>query len=602
MTPDAPGMPTGDQLVVFGILAGALALFIWDRWRYDLVALLALVASVVLGVVPGEKAFAGFADTAVVTVAAVLVLSTAIRNSGIIDTALRPLAPLLRGPDAQVLVLAGMVATLSAFMNNVGALAVFLPVALRVAQRTGRSPAELLMPLSFASLLGGLITLVGTPPNILISGVRRDMLGEGFAMFDFAPVGLGVTAAGLAVVAVGWRLLPRHRRGQGDPQDKFRIEDYMMEVRLPASSPFVGRTVRQLEDEGEGDVTVAAVVREGFRRYVPHGHWTLLAGDILLLEGDPTIVKRVADAAGLVLADDGDDTPPVAAGDEGYGVVEAVVTETASVVGCSPAELRLRQRYGVNLLAIGRRDRTTITRLKRVKLQPGDVVVLQGPLAEMPETLAALGCLPLAERNLQLGRRRNLLLPAAVMAAAVLLASLDVLPIGVAFVAAVLALVLADGLSLREVYASVEWPVVVLLGALIPVSNALRDTGGTEVIAGWLSLAVSGIPPVAALALIMAATMLVTPVLNNAATVLVMAPIGAGLAQRLGLSPDAFFMAVAVGASSDFLTPIGHQSNTLVMGPAGYRFGDYWRLGLPLSLTVLAVGVPLIAVVWPLQG
>ncbi|MFC7334663.1 SLC13 family permease [Rhodocista pekingensis] len=594
-------MPTGDQLIVFGILAGALALFIWDRLRYDLVAMLALVAAVVLGVVPGEKAFSGFSDTAVVTVAAVLVLSTAIRNSGLVDAALRPLGPLLRGPDAQVLILAGMVATLSAFMNNVGALAVFLPVALRVAQRSGRSPAELLMPLSFASLLGGLITLVGTPPNILISGVRRDMLGEGFAMFDFAPVGLGVTAAGLLIVAVGWRLLPRHRRGQGDPQDKFRIEDYTMEVRLPEGSPFVGRTVRQLEDEGEGDVTVAAVVREGFRRYVPHGHWTLLADDILLLEGDPTIVKRVADAAGLVLEDDGDDTPPLAAGD-GYGVVEAVVTETSPVVGCSPAELRLRHRYGVNLLAIGRHDRTAITRLKRVKLQPGDVIVLQGPLADMPDTLAALGCLPLAERNLQLGKPGNRVLPAAVMAAAVLLAALGLLPVAVAFVAAVLVLVLTRALALREVYGSIEWPVIVLLGALIPVSNALRDTGGTEVIAGWLSLAVSGVPPVVALALIMAATMLVTPVLNNAATVLVMAPIGVGLAQHLGLNPDPFLMAVAVGASSDFLTPIGHQSNTLVMGPAGYRFSDYWRLGLPLSLTVLAVGVPLIALVWPLTG
>ncbi|WP_225889904.1 SLC13 family permease [Indioceanicola profundi] len=590
---------TADQTIVFIILGGTLGLFIWNRWRFDVVALVALLSSVVLGVVPADEAFAGFSDPAVVTVAAVLVLSAAIRSSGFLDMALKPLLPRLTHPDVQVFVLAGMVALLSGFMNNVGALAVFLPVALRVAQRTGRSPAALLMPLSFASLLGGLITLIGTPPNLLISGVRRDMLGEGFGIFDFAPVGIGVTLAGLVIITFGWRLIPTDRRGRGAPEDTFRIEDYTTEVRVPPTSPFVGRTVADLEEEGEGDLTVSTIIRDRMREYVPHGHWIILSDDILLLEGDPSVVKRVADAAELALVGGEEIAADPSGG--GYGVMEAVVTDSSPIIGSSPAQLQLRRRHGVNLLAIGRRDRTEISRLNRSKISAGDKLVLQGRLEGMPETLSTLGLLPLAERNLRLGQPRHLWLPAAVTGAAVIVATTGLLPVSVTFLAAVVALVVSGTLPLKEAYGAVEWPVLILLAALIPVSEALQTTGGTELLAGALAEGMRALPPVGALALILGATMLVTPVLNNAATVLVMAPIGVGLAGQLGLNPDPFLMAVAVGASCDFLTPIGHQSNTLVMSPAGYRFGDYWRLGLPVSLTVLAVAVPLIAWTWPLS-
>ncbi len=592
-------LPAADQLIIFAILLGTLVLFVWDRWRYDVVALIALFVSVITGVVPARDAFQGFADPAVVTVAAVLVLSGAIRSSGLLDVILRPILPKLKQPDVQVISLSFMVAALSAFMNNVGALAIMLPVALRVAQRTGRPPAALLMPLAFASLLGGLVTLIGTPPNILISAIRHDMVGEGFTMFDFTPVGLGVALAGVVVIGFGWRLIPINRRGERAGEDKFRVEDYTTEVRVPPTSPYVGRNIGSLEALGGGDVTVAAIFRENYRRYVPHGHSMLQADDILLLEGDPLAVKQVVDAAKVELVG-GAEAPHDPSGD-GYGVVEAVVTTSSPLVGTSPAELGLRRRFGLNLLAIGRHDRRAITRLKSVRLRPGDVLVLQGRLAAMPDTLGELGCLPLAERNLRLGRPRWLWLPALAMGVAVLASALNIVPVSIAFLGAVLVLLMAGALPLKDAYSSVDWPVIVLLGALIPVSEALRTTGATDLIAGLLAQATTGLPPIAALALILVATMLITPVLNNAATVLVMAPIGGGLAQNLGLSPDAFLMAVAIGASCDFLTPIGHQSNTLVMGPAGYRFGDYWRLGLPLSLTVIAVALPLIAIFWPMR-
>jgi len=590
-------MPDLPQLTVFAILAISLALFIWERWRYDVVALLALLAAVLTGVVPASAAFSGFSDPAVVTVAAVLVLSGAVRNSGIMDVVLRPVLPRLKSPTLQVLALTLLCAALSAFMNNVGALALMLPVAIRIAQRHNQSLATLLMPLAFASLLGGLVTLVGTPPNILISAIRQDLTGEGFSMFDFTPVGLGVALAGIVILVLGWRLIPRNRRGTGAADQPFRVEDYTFEVRIPPGTAYVGRTVGNLEALSDGDVTVTAVIRENVRRYVPHGHWTLLADDILLLEGEPSVVKRVADLARLELVGGGE---PFTPSGDGYGVVEAVVTTSSPLIGVTPAELGLRRRFGVNLLAIGRSERRTITRLKEVRLRPGDVLVLQGRLEALPDTLGQLGCLPLAERNLRLGQPPQLLLPSIVLLAAVAAASLGLVPVAIAFLAAVLVLLLAGVLPLRDAYNSVDWPVIVLLGALIPVADALRTTGGTDLVAGWLATAAGGLAPMAALAMVLVVTMLVTPMLNNAATVLLMAPIGAELALRLGLAVDPFLMAVAIGASCDFLTPIGHQSNTLVMGPAGYRFGDYWRLGLPLSIMVVAVAVPLIALIWPL--
>lgn len=587
---------TNDQIIVIAILTVTLVMFLWNRWRFDVVALSALLAAVILGVVPAQEAFEGFSDPAVVTVGAVLILSGAIRSSGVLDVALKPLLPRLTHPDVQVFVLAGMVAVLSGFMNNVGALAVFLPVALRVAQRTGRSPAALLMPMSFASLLGGLTTLIGTPPNLLISGVRRDYLGEGYGMFDFAPVGVGVMLAGLVIITFGWRLIPTNRRGKKPAEEQFRIEDYTTEVRVPQGSPFVGKTVVDLEDEGEGDVTVAMIVRDRVREYVPHGHWMILEEDILLLEGDPAEVKRVVDAGELELM--GGETMPADPAGEGYGVVEAVVTDTSPVIGCSPTELQLRRRHGVNLLAIGRRDRTEIKRLHQAKLRVGDKLVLQGRLDAMPETLEVLGLLPLAERGLRLGKPKQMVLPAAVTAIAVVVATTGLLPVSITFLAAVVTLIVTGVLPLREAYNSVEWPVLVLLGALIPVSGALQTTGGTELISGLLAGGMQALQPIWALAFVLGATMFLTPTLNNAATVLLMGPIAVGLALQLGYNPDAFLMAVAIGASCDFLTPIGHQSNTLVMSPAGYRFGDYWRLGLPLTLTVLVVGTPLIAFFW----
>lgn len=591
---------TLDQGLAFAIVGLMMALFVWGRLRYDLVAMLALLASVAVGIVPAEDAFSGFSDDIVVIVATALLVSAAVARSGVAERVIAPLAPHLTTTSRQIIVLVGGVAVLSAFVKNVGALAILMPVAFQLARRSGTSVSSLLMPLAFGSLLGGLMTLIGTSPNVIVSRMRGDLLGEPFRMFDFLPVGAGLALAGVAFLAVGYRLLPKARKGSAAMDAAFNIEGYTTEATLPEDSPAAGKQVAELEAMGDGDVTVTTIIRERFRRYTPSAHWQLYPGDVLLIQGEPSALERVVARAKLRLADDKVVAPEAAATDD-VGVMEAVVSGDSPLVGRTASQLHLRSRHQINLLAVSRRGERVTQRLRSVRLQPGDVVVLQGDLNTLPDTLGELRCLPLAARGVSLGRGRRGFLSVAVLAAAMALVALQLVPVAIAFFGASVVLLLVRALSLREAYEAVEWPILILLGALIPVSEAVRTTGGTELIAGWLSAASEGLPGMAALALILLVAMAVTPFLNNAATVLMMAPIAASLAQKLGLSPDPFLMAVAVGAGCDFLTPIGHQCNTLVMGPGGYRFGDYWRLGLPLSLIVLLLGVPLIVLIWPLQ-
>jgi di/tricarboxylate transporter len=587
---------TFSQAAAFTIIIGVMGMLIWDRLRYDLVALAALLTAIACGIVPPDKAFTGFSDDIVIIVGSALVVSAAIGHSGVVESLMRPLIPKMKTTPMQIAILVSIVTTLSAFMKNIGALAIFMPIALQIARRTGKPASKLLMPLSFGSLLGGVATLIGTSPNIIVSRVRGDLLGEPFGMFDFAPVGIGLAVAGVAFLTVGWRLLPRDRNS-GSSEEVFSVEDYTTEARLPPNTPFVGRSVADLEALADGEVTIATIIREDYRRYIPSGHWTLYGDDILVLEGETRALEQLVDEARLELVGSRHQPDP-RANDEDMGVVEAVVTQGSIMIGSTAQHLRLRERYGVNLLAVSRRGRRVSQRMRRMRFQTGDLLALQGRLNDMTDTLAQLGCLPLAGRNLKLGQRRRSFLPVIILAVTMMLIAAQLVPVTIGFFGAAVTLLLCRVLTLREAYATVEWPILILLGALIPVSEALQTTGGTDLIAGWLSVAVGFLPPVGALGLLLIAAMAVTPFLNNAATVLVMAPIGASLATRLGLNPDPFLMAVAVGAACDFLTPIGHQCNTLVMGPGGYRFADYWRLGLPLSIIVIVLGTALISLFW----
>jgi di/tricarboxylate transporter len=589
------------QGLTFAIVAAMMALFVWGKIRYDVVALLALVTSVFVGIVPAKEAFAGFSDDVVIIVAAALVVSAAIAKSGITDMAIRPLAPYLKSTQSQVFVLVLAVIVFSTFIKNVGALAILMPVALQFAKRSGTSPSQLLMPLSFGSLMGGLITLVGTSPNIIVSRVREDILGQPFEMFDYAPVGLGISVVGLLYLTFAYRLLPKDRRAGVSIDAAINIENYVVEACIRRDSPLVDKTAKDVEALGEGQVKVTTIVRERFRRYRPTSSLRLRAGDVLLLEGDPAALEKVVALGNLELGGKAADASAAGDGDT-VGVVEGVVTADSPLVGANLIEIDVRKRYDANVLAISRSGERITQRLRSVRFQAGDVIVVQGRFDVMPDTLKALGILPLAERDVGLGRGRRRWIPLVILLAAIGAVAFKVLPIAMAFFAAAVALVLTKSLTLRDAYETIEWPILILLAALIPVSEAVRTTGATDLMAGWLHVAAGGMPPMVAMGMMLLAAMAVTPFLNNAATVLMVAPIGAGLATRLGLNPDPFLMAVAVGAACDFLTPFGHQCNTLVMGPGGYRFSDYWKLGLPLSIFIVVAGVPLIAAVWPLAA
>jgi di/tricarboxylate transporter len=591
-----------DIWFVFASLAAALVLFIGGWWRHDLVALLMLLALTVAGIVPGEQAFLGFGHAAVITVAAVLVVSQGLVNAGAIHPVVRWMGGLRNRPVMQMTALTALVTVCSAFMNNIGALAILMPVAISMARKSGFSPSMLLMPLAFGSLLGGLVTMIGTPPNIIIATFRRDLMGEAFGMFSFAPVGVVVAAAGVAfIVLIGWRLIPKREAAAAD--ELFDIEGYLAEVRVAEDSKLVGKPLTELHRAVEAEVVVVGMQRNKRKIPAPSRHEVLREGDVLTVEVDPEQLKELVENTGLKLAgskDDEDKTEHTIS-TEDVKVVEAIVRPDSTMIGRTVRQIHLRWRYGLNLLAVARQGSRMKSALREVKFQAGDILLLQGDATTISDTLAALGCLPLADRELQLGGTSRVIPAVGIFGAAIGLTTVGLLPVQVSFALAAMTVVVIGLVPLRGAYDAIDWPVIVLLGAMIPVGAALETTGGAAMIAeGMLSIG-NTMPGWVMVPALLVVTMLLSNVINNAAAAVLMAPIGIRLAEGINASADPFLMAVAIGASCAFLTPIGHQSNTLVMGPGGYRFGDYWMLGLPVSIVTAAVAVPMILWVWPLH-
>jgi di/tricarboxylate transporter len=584
---------TWQQGAILAVLACTLAAFVWDRWRYDVVAITSLMASVLLGLVGPDAAFTGFSNPAVITVAAVLVISRALGRSGAIDALAGRLIGASGSQFAHLASFCVLGALLSGFMNNVGALALLLPLALSTARRHGYAPSLLLMPLSFATLLGGMITLIGTPPNLLISAFRAQATGERLLLFDFAPTGLALSAAGIAyLLLVGWRFLPVSRGPQ--QEEVFEVEDYVTEARVQPGSRLIGTEVGRFA-AGIG-LAVHGVVREGRYLFGRLHQAVLQVHDILLLEADTATLERVIEANGLELVERAKAEIRAHGGD--VALMEAVVLPNAVVQGSSPSSLDLRRRYGVNLVAAARQGRRFEGRLRDATLSTGDVLLLEGDAARLRAAIADLGCLPLADRGLALEPRR-IAVPIGLFAAGIGLAASGLLSAAVAFTGVVAAMVLARVIRPAQVYESIDWPVIVLLAAMIPLGDALLDTGAARLIGGSIVMIAGQVSPLVMLAIVLMMTMAITPVLNNAATVVIMAPIAISIAERMGIVPDAFLIGVAIGASCDFLTPFGHHNNTIILGPGGYRFGDFWRVGLGLEAVVIAVSLLVIPVVWP---
>lgn len=622
---------TQDQLLIVLILLATLVMFVWGRWRHDMVAGGALLACVLTGLIEADQAFLGFAHPAVVTVACVLVLSRGLQVSGAVDVLTRHVLPKQAGPVLSIAALTGLGAFLSGFMNNVGAMALLMPVAMQLSGRLNLTPGQVLMPLAFGTILGGMTTLIGTPPNLIVSGFRQESIGSGFEMFDFTPVGLAVALLCVLFIALpGWRLVPARKQ---PGTEGFDTGAYLTEVRVMKDSKLAGMHLREADAElTEADAQILGMIRNNVRINAPLSGRYLREGDILILEADVESLTGVVGALGLALEEaessskeeaqasdkqppeqdegaDAEGLPPDAdrreedaessSNGDGMILMELVVRTESVLQGRSARDIQLRSRYGLNLLAVSREGARVRSRLSTMKIKGGDLLLMQGAEETLREFAADNGCIPLAERELHMPERGKALAATLIMLASVVAAAFALLPTAIAFAAGVLASMVMRTVPLRSVYEAIDWPVIILLGALMPVASVMETTGTATLVAELLLEHVVQGSTLAALALILTLTMLISSVVNNAATAAAMCPIALGTAATLGAQADAFLMAVAIGASCAFLTPVGHQNNTLILGPGGFRFGDYWRLGLPISVLVVVIAVPLLWVVWP---
>lgn len=606
---------TTAQILILVILLVAAAMFLWDRWRHDMVAMCALFACLVTGLVPAAEAFSGFGHPAVITVACILILSSGLKNSGAVDALTRHVVPASAGPTLTITVLTALAAVLSSFMNNVGALALLMPVAIQVANKQSLPPGRVLMPVAFGAIFGGITTLIGTPPNLIIAGFRQQAGGSSFGMFDFAPVGLPVAIAGVLFMGlIGWRMVPARKPAGAEG---FDTGAYLTEAYVPEGSATATKTLREIDKAIEEiDAQVIGVVRNDVRVTAPSRGWVVRTGDILIIEADAAALTDALSTLALKLveakippapaATDTATTEDTAApgAEKKPAVDEMALTELAVLpgsllVGRSASDVLLRTRYGINLLAVSRQGQRLTARLRVLSLAAGDVLLMQGSPEALSDFASTSACVPLAQRELRIPDKRMAWIASGIMAAAVI-ASICGVPAEIAFAVGVLVSMVFRTVPPRTAYESVDWPVIVLLAALMPVAAAIETTGTADVIARLLLENIAGGNAIFALIALMIVTMILSDLMNNAATAAVMCPIAIGAANQLGVSPDAFLMGVALGASCAFLTPIGHQNNTLILGPGGFRFGDYWKLGLPLEILTLVVGVPLLLIVWPL--
>jgi di/tricarboxylate transporter len=587
---------TTQQILAFSVIALMMAVFIWDRFRYDVVACCALVLAVTLGVVPADQAFSGFSDDIVIIVGSALVVSAGVARSGVVDMAIKKFFPNLDTLHTQLALLMIVVAVLSAFIKNIGALAIMMPVAFQFAKKSGASPSKYLMPMAFSALLGGLMTQIGTSPNIVVSRIREELTGTSFTMFDFTPMGGILCIVGIIFLIFFHWLVPARTKQNNSLEEAVEIKNYTSEVAVTDQSPLIEKPMSDLIKLGDGEVIATAVLR-GTARMSPFPDLVLRDGDVVLLEGPSAALDRIVSGgklqlSGRPLKENGQNQADVIS-------VEAIISQESPLRGLSAKELALSYTRGVNLLAISRHGERLKQRLGSLTLAAGDVLVLQGSRKSLPAVMQDFALLPLAQREVLLGTKRRAFIPLVILVLAMATTAVGLAPVPVAFFAAALGMVVFRAIPLADFYKSVDGPILVMLAALIPVSDSLRTTGGSELIAGWLGNAAATLPAWGALGLILVTAMAVTPFLNNAATVLVMGPIAAGFATNLGFQPEAFLMAVAIGAGCDFLTPVGHQCNTLVFGPGGYRFSDYPRLGLPLSCLIILVSVPALLWIWP---
>ena len=631
---------TIDQIVIFSIIMLTFGLFVFSKWRYDIVSIIALcvlfIADLILGsdksslIMDPSDIFAGFSHPAVITVAAVLIISRALYNSGVVDLISRKIAPFSNTQLSHIASLSGVVSICSGIMNNVGALALMLPVAIKTSIKQKRSPSIILMPLAFASILGGMITMIGTPPNIIIANFRQthqqslkvDAMADrgseaasylksknidveyfepsAFGMFDFTPVGILIAIIGVIFIAlIGWRLIPKDCYKKPGEGSLFSIDEYITEIRIPSGCKFIGLRVGEIENFTQDRISIFGFINKKNNVKSIRSDEIIEEGDSFLIKSDPVELKSMMNEYIIRFTKKMRERIDKLK-DEDTIFKEVLITPGSQLENRDRTYLRRRTSNSLVLMAVARQDKPIRKSLGKIKFRVGDVLLLQGNIDNLNDNISSLNLLPLQNREIEIGVFSKVGLSVLIFLGAILLSIFGILPTTLAFVVAILLYCFTGILPVRELYQEIDWPIIVLLGAMIPVSNALETTGSSQLLARFLVNMTEGYPIWLILALIMIITMCLSDIVNNAATALIMAPISAGIAMSIGVSIDPFLMAVAVGASCAFLTPIGHQCNAMVLGPGGYRFSDYWRMGLPLEIIIVLLGTPLILYFWPL--
>ena len=625
-----------DQIAILSIIIFTFILFIKSKWRYDVVSLIALFTLYLMDLILGNeksnlilepnKIFNGFGHPAVITVALVLIISHAMKNSGIIDILSRQIRPFIKNKAMHIASLSGTIAILSGFINNVGALALMLPVTLKTAWEQKRSPSLLLMPIAFCSILGGMITMIGTPPNIIIAMIRKEQqeliitqsktneplqqyvnkyfsdenfIPSTFSLFDFSPVGGIIAIIGVIFVAIiGWRLIPKSIQKKPQTQSLFSMEEYVTEISIPKDSKLIGLTIDKANIITGDKLTI-------FRKII-HNKAESVSIETIINESDSFLVmadsadlKSIMDEFKFDLSTELKERLEILKTDSSR-FTEVVITPDSPLIGRSREYLRRRSSNQITLLAVARQDQPIHKRLGNVKFMVGDVLLIQSDESNLTNIISNLNLLPLAKREISIASKSKATYASLTFLIAITLSLLNIFPTTISFIFAILIYIFIGLLPIRDLYKNVDWPIIVLLGSMIPISEALQNTNTTTLIADQVVFLTDGFPPWFILALIMIITMCLSDIINNAATALIMGPISVGIALSIGVNIDPFLMSVAVGASCAFLTPIGHQCNALILGPGGYRFGDYWRLGLPLEILIVLIGTPLILYFWPL--
>ena len=627
---------TIDQIAISSILFFTFILFVNGKWRYDVVSIISLFLLVLIdGILGSEnsqlvldvnKIFNGFAHPAVITVAAVLIISQAMKNSGVVDLLARQIKPFTKNKAMHISSMSGIIAVLSGFMNNVGALALMLPVTLKTAWEQNRSPGILLMPIAFASILGGMITMIGTPPNIIISSIRQEQqklilnqakdnelfqnyvaqhfgpnfIPSQFTLFDFTPVGSIIALIGVLFIAlIGWRLIPKSVQKQPQSQSLFSIDEYVAEISIPADSKLIGLSIHEANKITGDKLTIFRKINEKRKAEKVDLNLIIEESNAFLVMADPADLKEIMDEYKFNLSKEVQDRLKLLQ-IENSAFMEVVITPDSPLVGRTRTYLRRRSSNRVTLMAIARQNKPIHKRLGNIEFSVGDVLLIQSDEGSLSNVIKTLNLLPLADRDINVGSVTKAAYGSAIFIGAISLSIFDVFPITISFILAILIYIFSGLLPLKDLYKSIDWPVIVLLGAMIPLSDALQNTGTTGLIANQVTNLIEGLPAWSVIALIMIITMCLSDIINNAATALIMGPISVSIAVSMGLNIDPFLMSVAIGASCAFLTPIGHQCNALILGPGGYRFGDYWKLGLPLEILIVTIGTPTIIYFWPL--